>query len=331
MPPCTHSAQHRYLYRGCINDSLIRVPMRRVLNLRNIAIAALAAMTPVAARAQTQPPVERAIDRSLSWCAAPAAKPEWARQPIYLVLEEQRDSAEVVSSALRVPASHLAKLLGAVREQFRAATGRSETGHENGTALLAVDSRYGVPALRGNIAFQLRGNGAVDSLELRDVRDSTLFNQLAAALRAGTRPGALTAFGAASDIWPMMLKPAMNTSKKGATWAMFTMEVPRERLVTVTKRPSLSYPPEVRNWKADITLQFYVDTAGKPEPRTIVAVPSPDSIKWPSVESRLAYNQFVRVSRRGVERSLFTPAEFLGCRHRQLVVQPLVFQSAPPF
>ncbi len=304
--------------------------MRRVLNLRSIVIAALTVITPVSARAQTPPPAERAVDRSLSWCAAPAFKPEWARQPIYVLLEEQRDSAEVAASAMRLPPSHLSDLLSALREQFRKDTGRLESGSENGTTLLAADARYGVSALWGNIAFQLLGNGAVDSLALHDVRDSTLFNQLASALRTVTSPGTLASFGAASDSWRMTLKPAMSPSKSGATWAMFTMEVPRERLVTVAKRPSLSFPPTARNWKADITLQFYVDTAGKPEARSIVAVPSPDSIKWPDVESRLAYNQFVRVSRRGVERSLFTPAEFLGCRYRRLVVQPLVFE-APPF
>lgn len=300
-----------------------------MLNLRGIAIAALAALTPVSARAQTKPPAERAVDRSLSWCAAPAAKPEWARQPIDLVLEEPRDSADVGSSAMRLPPSHLAELLGAVREQFRAAVGLSGTGNENGM-LFAADSHYRVPALWGSLAFQLRGNGAVDSIVLRDVRDSTLFNQLAAALRAATSRGALTPFGAYSDIRPMTLKPAMSASKTGATWAMFLMEVPREREVTVTKRPSVSYPPAIRNWKADIKLQFYVDTAGKAEPQTIVSVPSPDSIKWPDEESRLAYRQFVRVSRRAVERALFTPAEFLGCRYRRLVVQPLVFGLEPP-
>ena len=304
--------------------------MRRVLNLRGVAIAALAAMTPVNARAQTEPPAERALDRSLSWCAAPAAKPEWARQPIYLVLEEQRDSAEVVSSAVRLPSSYLAELLGAVREQFRAVTRPSETGDENGTTLFAADARYRVPALWGDIAFQLRGNGAVDSVVLRDVRDSTLFNQLAAALRAGSSPSARTALGADTDRWPMRLKPAMSASKTGATWAMFTMEVPRERFVTLTKRASISFPPARRNWKADITLHFYVDTAGKVEPRTIASVPSPNSITWADEESRLAYREFVRVSRRAVERSRFTPAEFLGCRYRRLVAQPMVFGGEPP-
>lgn len=303
---------------------------RTVLNSRGIAIAALAAMTPVSARAQTQLPAERAIDRSLSWCTAPAAKPEWAQQPIYLVLEEARDSVEVVSSARRLPTSHLAELLGAVREQFRAATTRSEADNANSTTLFSANSRYRVPALLGDMAFQLRGNGTVDSLVLRDVRDSTLFNQLAAALRAGTSLGALTPFGADSDIRPMTLKPAMRASKTGATWAMFLMEVPRERDVIAAKRPPVSYPPALRNWKADITLRFYVDTAGKAEPRTMVEVPSPDSITWADEEARLAYRQFVRVSRRAVERAQFTPAEFLGCRYRQLVEQPLLFRLVPP-
>ncbi|MBC8088440.1 MAG: hypothetical protein H7Z40_14325 [Phycisphaerae bacterium] len=246
------------------------------------------------------------------------------------MLEEQRDAADVESKTTRLPPSHLAELLGAVREQFRAATRLSGSAVEIGTELIAADSRYHVSALWGEIAFQLRGDGAIDSIVLRDVRDSTLFNQLVAALRAGSSPGALTPFGTESDIRIMTLKPAMSASKTGASWGMFTMDVPRERPVTVAKRPSLSYPPSVPNWKAEITLQFYVDTAGKPEPRTIVTVPSTESIKWPDVESRQAYRAFVATSRRGVERSLFTPAEFLGCRRRQLVSQPLVFQPQPP-
>ena len=128
----------------------------------------------------------------------------------------------------------------------------------------------------------------------------------------------------------MTLKPAMSASKTGASWAMFTMEVPRERPVTVAKRPSMSYPPAMLNWKADITLQFYVDTAGKPEPRTIVTVPFAESIKWLDNESRQADQAFLAVARRGVERTRFTPAEFLGCRYRRLVSPPLVFESRPP-
>ena len=293
-------------------------------------IAALAAITPFSVRAQAHPTAERPIDRSLSWCAAPAVKPEWARQSIFLVLEEERDPADVESNSRRLPPSHLAELLGAVRDQYRAAKEPSGRADENGAAPIAADARYHVSALWGEIAFQLRGNGVIDSVVLRDARDSTLFNQLVAALRAGSGPGALTPFGTDSDVRPMTLKPAMSASKAGASWAMFTMEVPRERLVTVAKRPSLSYPPAMLNWKADFTLQFYVDTAGNPEPRTIVTVPSAESIKWPDNESRQAYQAFLAVSRRGVERTWFTPAEFLGCRYRRLVSQPLVFESRPP-
>lgn len=304
--------------------------MHRRLNLRLLAIVALAAITPYAVGAQTEPLVERSVDRSLSWCAAPASKPEWARQPILLVLEEQGEAAAAEGKTPRLPLSHLAELLGAVRKEFRAATGPSGSADETGTALVAADSRYRVSALWGHTTFQLRGDGTIDSVVLRDVRDSTLFNQLVAALRAGSSSGALTPFGTNSDIRYMTLKPSMSASKTGATWSMFTMEVPRERLVTVAKRPSISYPTEMRNWKADITLQFYVDTAGKAEPRTIVAVPAAESIKWPDVESRQAYRAFVTASRRGVERTRFTPAEFLGCRYRQLVSQPLVFETRPP-
>ena len=63
------------------------------------------------------------------------------------MLEEEREAADVESNSGRLPPAHLAELLGAVRDQYRAATGPSERANQNGTALTAADARYGVSAL----------------------------------------------------------------------------------------------------------------------------------------------------------------------------------------
>lgn len=295
--------------------------MRRLLNFTCVAFAALIATAPFSSSAQVKPQV----DRSLSWCAAPAAKPEWKVQPIFLVIEEERDVPEMGMTALRLPASRTAEILEVVRKHLLIAETQSSTAGQDGKPSLATNPSYRIQALMGDITFRLRGNGTVDSLVLRDVRDSTLFNPMAAALRSLVAPGVLTPFGGESDMRSMTLQTAMSRTKSGASWEMFKMDVPRERFVTVLKRPTLSYPYEAGKWKAEVNLRFYVDTAGNPEPKTIVAVPSPDSADWPQDGSRLAYKEFVRVARSGVERSRFKPAEFLGCRIRRLVSQPLVF------
>lgn len=310
------------------NAFAIQSCMQRVVNFRILAAAALAAAIPVFARAQSQSTLPREIDRSLSWCAAPAANPQWARQPIYLVLEEE--TAAEVGHASRLPLTHLAELLAATRSQLRLFPGAYEPANHGGVPQAPAEPHYRVQALWGDIAFQFRGDGTVDSIVMRDVRDSTLLGQVAAALRAAAKPGALTPFGTNAQVRRMTLKPEMSASKTGAAWGMFTMEVPVERPVTIVKRAPLGYPSELRRFKADITLQFYVDTTGKAEPKTIVTVPAPDSIKWPDEATRMAYRQFVNVSRRAVERSQFAPAEFLGCRYRRLVRQPLAFDVMPP-
>lgn len=297
--------------------------MRRRSNIYRLAISTLTALITLPCYAQTT----SVADRSLSWCEAPSANPEWALQPIFLVLK-QHNPPPKGSNAAQLSDAHLAELLGKVRTQFRSATVPSASVNDIDT-LASADARYTVPALRGSIAFRLRGDGTIDSLVLRNLRDSTLFNQLAAALVAGAKPGALTPFGAHSDTRSLTLEVAMSPSKSGASWGMFMMTVPRERFVTVLKRPSLAYPVGVGSWKAEFELQFYVDTAGKPEPRTIVEVTPADSMRWPNFETRVAYQQFVRTARRGIERATFTPAEFLGCRYRRLVNQPMQFYLVP--
>ena len=108
---------------------------------------------------------------------------------------------------------------------------------------------------------------------------------------------------------------------------MFTVAAPREKPVSLTRRPPKPHYPEellVSGLEGKVTLQFVVDTTGVVDTLTFRDL-------WPEGEPRLEgrqaeyYQQLVATAKATVRHARFSPAEMGGCKVRQLVQQPFTW------
>jgi hypothetical protein len=114
--------------------------------------------------------------------------------------------------------------------------------------------------------------------------------------------------------------------RKRALVALFSMLVPWEEPVRPWRMPQPHYPDVAltNGIRGTALIQFVVDTAGKPDIRTMRDLNAARAARLPG-EERAAYLSFVRAAREAIEQSRYKPARIGGCTVRQLVQQPFTF------
>ena len=107
---------------------------------------------------------------------------------------------------------------------------------------------------------------------------------------------------------------------------VFTLLVPWDKSVELTKFPSIAYPEISRSFGAigSVRLAFLVDKSGRPDAENAKEV-------WPQDKPRLtgqtlrAYEAFVRAVKRDLPTARFSPAVIGGCVVNQMVEQSFNF------
>ena len=289
-----------------------------------------AAQASAAGAAGRQPPVA---------CRVPAERVEWTDRVLLATLGPS-DSAE--RSLLAVPVRQL--FLDEITARLRA---RLVPKNDSGGVTLpagqlpAADSLYSPLVLLTRIHLTLYGNG-----DIRDVHVDTtfhhalspsggdsLFNEHAReAVERAAAEGAIGPFserGAADSTRLYFevrsdLVPAGDTTT--AAWPLFRMQLPLDRHAAPLpgERSPVRYPEYARRqgFEATVIMQFVVDEFGRPVASTIKPFRRPGDIpkRFESV-----YQEFIDEVTRGIPRSRYQPAEMLGCRVPQLVLQPFSF------
>ena len=276
--------------------------------------------------------------QQVTWCAAKAASPEWARQTVYLVLDEPRrgpSARRTDGSRAVLPRPYLALVLEAVRVPFAAATAlgpRAASPSDTTRTLPPGEARYRPPALAAGLRFDLLGDGTIDSLAIDDVtpglaHDSVLAADMGHALRAAVATGELLPYGPPTERHRLSLRPALAFDSTGANWAAFTMNVPRERLVRHLHPSRGRYPAGLESWDANLHMEFIVDTSGRAVAESMRELPAIDSVVWDSPGQRRIYEAFVRTTKEQIRSSRYGVAEYLGCRVPQLVQEPVAYRT----
>jgi hypothetical protein len=122
-------------------------------------------------------------------------------------------------------------------------------------------------------------------------------------------------------------KGTVNPIEERVAVPMFTVAAPREKAVSLQRRPHTPHYPEEllqSGIEGKVTMQFVVDTTGRADSLTFRDL-------WPAGEPRLEgeqaalYAQLVASAKRAVMQAQFTPAEVGGCKVRQVVQQPFTW------
>ncbi|HKG95748.1 MAG TPA: hypothetical protein VKA84_27810 [Gemmatimonadaceae bacterium] len=306
--------------------------------MRRLSAAALALSCAAAASGAAQAPAAPRAGRVLpAVCAHPAERIEWGERVLFATL------GNADSAGVQLPVSFRQLMLDDVTARLRARLApRSESGAPvppAGQGLPAGDSLYTARVLMTRIGFTLYGSGVV-----RDVRADTmtsdtfgaspgdsLFDAHAReAIEASAAEGVIGPYSdrGTADSARLVLQvtsqrpPPIDTT--AAAWPLFRMEVPLEREPAPLKGPRVQYPEGARRggFQATVIMRFVVDEFGRPVPSTIEPVRKPGDIP---ADLEPIYKEFVVAVRRGIERATYRPAEMLGCRVRQLALQPFEF------
>lgn len=103
---------------------------------------------------------------------------------------------------------------------------------------------------------------------------------------------------------------------------VFSLRVPWETFAVARKQYHPSYPSiDGRRFRANLLLQFVIDTTGHADPSTITNKDPPQLT--PSLKR--AYQRFVDAATDGIKRTVYEPATIGGCKVRVLVTQPYAF------
>ena len=103
---------------------------------------------------------------------------------------------------------------------------------------------------------------------------------------------------------------------------VFTLEVPWQQEVHMTKEPRIDYPESLRRAAVagGVQLQFVIDEKGKIVPGSIREA-WPDSRPRPTGYFRDYYRDFMKAVERGLPSARFSPALVGGCTTRRRVMQ----------
>ncbi|MBI3790759.1 MAG: hypothetical protein HY275_07755 [Gemmatimonadetes bacterium] len=108
---------------------------------------------------------------------------------------------------------------------------------------------------------------------------------------------------------------------------LFSVGVPPERLVAVTRAPRPRFPTDAqaRGFEADLVMQFVVDTAGRADPAT--ARPWwPEGARRPGPQQEVVLAEFVRTVQVALDDARYEPARLGGCVVPALVQQSYFFR-----
>ena len=296
-----------------------------------IGCVALLTSTPAAARAQGS-----GIPReSSSSCLM--SIPDSALRPVVVYVQ-----AELVDSTDRLMLPSLDLLTQEVADSVRASLGAVARQLPDGEPTVTWR------ALGRDLLVVVRRDGRIASrLPTPELTLTTDIN------RSDTAAAHLLALGIAAiardnryfTVWPAEFKPdsvafhlvlhypLVNGSGEVApmqvrqAFALFSVHVPTEELVTVKHQSTPKYPenfPE-KGVTGELIMQFIVDTSGRAELATVKDL-------WPSSRPRLTgemgryYDAFRLAVVRSISRDRFEPARIGGCKVRQLVQMPFGFK-----
>jgi hypothetical protein len=108
---------------------------------------------------------------------------------------------------------------------------------------------------------------------------------------------------------------------------VFTLLIPWDKSVELTKFPDVKYPEISRSLGAigSVQLAFFVDKSGRADVSSIKEL-WPSDRKRPSGEALLAYEAFLRAVKRDLPSARFSPAVIGGCVMKQMVNQTFEFK-----
>lgn len=248
-----------------------------------------------------------------------------------LVLEEETEASSSAAPSARSGAAAaylklptLGLILESVTKPFMRISGLDTI--VTTSRLPAGEPRYGPAVTQGDVHFRLRGDGAVDSIVLHGVIDSTLAHDLTRALQAAVDSNTVPAYGDTSMHHTLRLSGRFWQDSAAANWPIATLDAPLERSVRPRNdNDSIPFPHELRRWNAELLLQFVVEPDGRVRRESIRNVRPATDYRWPTDELRDAYEGFLEQTIESVKHWRYVPAEALGCRVAQLVQQPFDF------
>lgn len=114
--------------------------------------------------------------------------------------------------------------------------------------------------------------------------------------------------------------------KARAAFPVFALPVPRERQVSVRRKPDVHYPATSRSERAEgtVILRFVVDTAGHVQQHTVEELWGTDRPRLTGNLGQL-YGEFLQAAIRGLQAARFVPAMIGGCVVSQIAQMPFEF------
>jgi hypothetical protein len=108
---------------------------------------------------------------------------------------------------------------------------------------------------------------------------------------------------------------------------VFSLLVPWDKSVELTKSPNIHYPEIARSLRGigAVRLAFMVDKSGRADIETVKEVWPADKTR-PKGEALLAYEAFLRAVKRDLPSARFSPAIIGGCVMNQMVQQTFEFE-----
>ena len=296
--------------------------MRKTSSFLAASTGLILAATPVFA--QSERPRDPRNPPPITWCAKPAARTTWKRQPVSVMLDfATRDS----SDAQRILEPYLPLLLGGIADAFIAERQPSRVREAKVKDLPAGEPRYSPKDLRHQqVLFDLLGNGRVDSVVVVDTTGSLLVADLKSALLAAVARGDVFGPYADSTVRTRLeLTAGLGEWKGFPAWLAFTLYAPVTRPVRPDYRnPPPDYPPEGLGWNGKLVFQYLVDENGRAVPET-AKVLGAEGVVWKSERYRLAFESFRDQVIKSLSRMRYTPQEHLGCVEPSYVQQEFVF------
>ena len=261
----------------------------------------------------------------ITWCEKPAENPEWARRIAYLTIGAwEPDSSE----ELRVLRSAFPFILSGIADHFIA---EHQPGRNLAARTLeeipAGEPRYGPVDLFSGVAFDLRGDGSVESVRSYGRSGAAIREDLMSALLGVIASGRV--FGPFADSTRKLslfvgIRP--DSVPGTARWPAFSLEIPLSRGARSDPRNRLAYPPNALGWRGSLQYTFEIDEDGRVVPESIRNLVPPEKVEWDSNQRRQIYESFIRTVEAGLARFRYAPAENHGCRERSVVVQAFQFE-----
>ena len=303
-----------------------------------LATACLTGILIVPAGAAGQGTVPAEGTPPITWCEHPGSGHIWERQPVYFTLDfVARDSSQE-QHALR---PYLPFLLSGIAHGFMLERQPSRNpAIESRQEPPRGEPRYGPrDLLHPEVEFDLRGDGAVDSISAADPLGSTLVADLESALVAAVARG---------DVFGPYASPAVRTRLRLSAqldWPWHTVHWPAFTIYAPIEKPPLAkpgnrapgYPPNARDWEGSLLFQFKIDAGGRAvrgtarvlKSREITWTPDATNPRWneiPSAGSHEAFEGFKRQVEIALPAMRFLPGEYVGCRVEQWVQQEFQFR-----